>query len=201
MSYTQGHQRRGRSAVALGIRDRPYCASFPHSLPLSCLHTCPCFANTVFMTESIQKLILRLPQVLRQEETKNSILRMGWGSKEMSGAAGHGEHRPHWSSRTDFPSPSECVCHSDYKRAHCGAVTDSGAQKWPTMKDLFPVLLVKTCCIPLDCLNVLKLICLSVCRVINELIGNLVGHLYFFLMFRYPMDLGGRNFLSTPQFL
>ncbi|XP_064444012.1 derlin-1 isoform X4 [Mirounga angustirostris] len=36
--------------------------------------------------------------------------------------------------------------------------------------------------------------------VINELIGNLVGHLYFFLMFRYPMDLGGRNFLSTPQF-
>ncbi|KAF3822735.1 hypothetical protein GH733_008109 [Mirounga leonina] len=37
--------------------------------------------------------------------------------------------------------------------------------------------------------------------VINELIGNLVGHLYFFLMFRYPMDLGGRNFLSTPQFL
>lgn len=38
-------------------------------------------------------------------------------------------------------------------------------------------------------------------RVINELIGNLVGHLYFFLMFKYPMDLGGRNFLSTPQFL
>uniref|UniRef100_A0A673U4Q5 Derlin n=1 Tax=Suricata suricatta TaxID=37032 RepID=A0A673U4Q5_SURSU len=37
--------------------------------------------------------------------------------------------------------------------------------------------------------------------VINELIGNLVGHLYFFLMFTYPMDLGGRNFLSTPQFL
>lgn len=37
--------------------------------------------------------------------------------------------------------------------------------------------------------------------MINELIGNLVGHLYFFLMFRYPMDLGGRNFLSTPQFL
>ncbi|KYO29242.1 derlin-1 [Alligator mississippiensis] len=37
--------------------------------------------------------------------------------------------------------------------------------------------------------------------IINELIGNLVGHLYFFLMFKYPMDLGGRNFLSTPQFL
>ncbi|RXN10224.1 Derlin-1 [Labeo rohita] len=37
--------------------------------------------------------------------------------------------------------------------------------------------------------------------VVNELIGNLVGHLYFFLMFKYPMDLGGRSFLSTPQFL
>ncbi|TRY84535.1 hypothetical protein DNTS_001294 [Danionella cerebrum] len=37
--------------------------------------------------------------------------------------------------------------------------------------------------------------------VVNELIGNLVGHLYFFLMFKYPMDLGGRAFLSTPQFL
>ncbi|XP_065254046.1 derlin-1 [Emys orbicularis] len=37
--------------------------------------------------------------------------------------------------------------------------------------------------------------------IINELIGNLVGHLYFFLMFKYPMDLGGRNFLTTPQFL
>ncbi|XP_077454357.1 derlin-1 [Stigmatopora argus] len=36
---------------------------------------------------------------------------------------------------------------------------------------------------------------------VNELIGNLVGHLYFFLMFKYPMDLGGRSFLSTPHFL
>uniref|UniRef100_A0A672SDG3 Derlin n=1 Tax=Sinocyclocheilus grahami TaxID=75366 RepID=A0A672SDG3_SINGR len=26
--------------------------------------------------------------------------------------------------------------------------------------------------------------------IVNELIGNLVGHLYFFLMFKYPMDLG-----------
>ncbi|XP_062320835.1 derlin-1 [Osmerus eperlanus] len=37
--------------------------------------------------------------------------------------------------------------------------------------------------------------------VVNELIGNLVGHLYFFLMFKYPMDLGGRSLLSTPEFL
>ncbi|KAJ0000141.1 hypothetical protein NQD34_011983 [Periophthalmus magnuspinnatus] len=36
---------------------------------------------------------------------------------------------------------------------------------------------------------------------LNELIGNLVGHLYFFLMFKYPIDLGGRAFLSTPEFL
>ncbi|KAG7277483.1 hypothetical protein CRUP_037354 [Coryphaenoides rupestris] len=35
----------------------------------------------------------------------------------------------------------------------------------------------------------------------NELIGNVVGHLYFFLMFKYPMDLGGRVFLTTPDFL
>ncbi|XP_026228604.1 derlin-1 [Anabas testudineus] len=37
--------------------------------------------------------------------------------------------------------------------------------------------------------------------LINELTGNLVGHLYFFLMYKYPMDLGGRSFLSTPEFL
>lgn len=36
---------------------------------------------------------------------------------------------------------------------------------------------------------------------VDELTGNLVGHLYFFLMFKYPMDLGGRAFLSTPEFL
>lgn len=36
---------------------------------------------------------------------------------------------------------------------------------------------------------------------VDELVGNLVGHLYFFLMFKYPIDLGGRSFLSTPEFL
>jgi len=36
---------------------------------------------------------------------------------------------------------------------------------------------------------------------INELIGILVGHLYFFLMFKYPQDFGGRSFLQTPSFL
>lgn len=76
-----------------------------------------------------------------------------------------------------------------------------GNQNWAAVKSLVPDLLVKTHCISLYCSNVFKLMWLSACRVINELIGNLVGHLYFFLMFRYPMDLGGRNFLSTLQFL
>ncbi|KAM7420307.1 hypothetical protein PAMA_014832 [Pampus argenteus] len=37
--------------------------------------------------------------------------------------------------------------------------------------------------------------------LVDELVGNLVGHLYFFLMFKYPVDLGGRSFLTTPEFL
>ncbi len=36
---------------------------------------------------------------------------------------------------------------------------------------------------------------------INELIGILVGHLYFFLMFKYPQDFGGTAFLRTPAIL
>ncbi|KAI3360606.1 hypothetical protein L3Q82_002473 [Scortum barcoo] len=36
---------------------------------------------------------------------------------------------------------------------------------------------------------------------VSELTGNLVGHLYFFLMFKYPMDLGGRSFLFVPEIL
>lgn len=34
----------------------------------------------------------------------------------------------------------------------------------------------------------------------SELLGIFVGHLYFFLMFKYPQDFGGRQFLSTPNF-
>lgn len=34
-----------------------------------------------------------------------------------------------------------------------------------------------------------------------ELIGIFVGHLYFFLMFKYPQDFGGSRFISTPAFL
>ncbi|XP_045595944.1 derlin-1 [Procambarus clarkii] len=34
-----------------------------------------------------------------------------------------------------------------------------------------------------------------------ELVGILIGHLYFFLMFKYPEDFGGRKLLQTPQFL
>uniref|UniRef100_H3DP20 Derlin n=1 Tax=Tetraodon nigroviridis TaxID=99883 RepID=H3DP20_TETNG len=36
---------------------------------------------------------------------------------------------------------------------------------------------------------------------LNELTGNLVGHLYYFLMFKYPIDFGGQSFLSTPDIL
>jgi len=36
---------------------------------------------------------------------------------------------------------------------------------------------------------------------IFELVGILVGHLYFFLMFKYPQDLGGPVLLQTPSIL
>jgi derlin-1 len=35
----------------------------------------------------------------------------------------------------------------------------------------------------------------------QELLGIFVGHLYFFLMYKYPQDFGGRQFLQTPSFL
>ena len=36
---------------------------------------------------------------------------------------------------------------------------------------------------------------------LKEIIGIFVGHLYFFLMFKYPQDFGGTRFISTPGFL
>lgn len=36
---------------------------------------------------------------------------------------------------------------------------------------------------------------------IMELVGILVGHLYFFLTFKYPQELGGPALLQTPAFL
>lgn len=36
---------------------------------------------------------------------------------------------------------------------------------------------------------------------ILELLGILVGHLYYFLMFKYPQELGGPALLQTPAFL
>ena len=35
----------------------------------------------------------------------------------------------------------------------------------------------------------------------QELIGILVGHLYFFLKFKYPQEFGGADLLKTPQIL
>lgn len=34
-----------------------------------------------------------------------------------------------------------------------------------------------------------------------EFVGILVGHLYFFLTFKYPQDFGGATLLNTPQIL
>ena len=34
-----------------------------------------------------------------------------------------------------------------------------------------------------------------------ELVGIIVGHLYFFLMFKYPQDFGGPSLLATPNFM
>lgn len=34
-----------------------------------------------------------------------------------------------------------------------------------------------------------------------ELIGIVVGHFYYFLMFKYPQELGGPVLLQTPLFL
>jgi len=44
-------------------------------------------------------------------------------------------------------------------------------------------------------------VCVCVCRGWNELLGIFVGHVYFFLMFKYPQDFGGTQFISTPQIL
>lgn len=35
----------------------------------------------------------------------------------------------------------------------------------------------------------------------SQILGILVGHLYFFLSFKYPQDFGGREFLRTPDIL
>lgn len=34
-----------------------------------------------------------------------------------------------------------------------------------------------------------------------SLIGIMVGHLYFFLKFKYPQELGGASYLETPGLL
>ncbi|GMR53103.1 hypothetical protein PMAYCL1PPCAC_23298, partial [Pristionchus mayeri] len=36
---------------------------------------------------------------------------------------------------------------------------------------------------------------------INELLGILIGHTYFFLAFKYPQDHGGESLIRTPEFL
>lgn len=36
---------------------------------------------------------------------------------------------------------------------------------------------------------------------LNELIGILVGHTYYFLAYQYSQDFGGSVIIKTPQFL
>ncbi len=38
-------------------------------------------------------------------------------------------------------------------------------------------------------------------RFLTQLCGIVIGHLYFFLVFKYPQDFGGAHLLQTPQFL
>lgn len=38
-------------------------------------------------------------------------------------------------------------------------------------------------------------------RGLQELVGIIVGHLYFFLMFKYPQEMGGPQLIQTPQIL
>lgn len=38
-------------------------------------------------------------------------------------------------------------------------------------------------------------------RGLQELVGIIVGHLYFFLMFKYPQEMGGPQLIQTPQLL
>ena len=38
-------------------------------------------------------------------------------------------------------------------------------------------------------------------RFLVQLCGIIVGHLYFFLVFKYPQDFGGAQLLKTPSFL
>lgn len=38
-------------------------------------------------------------------------------------------------------------------------------------------------------------------RFLVPLCGIVIGHLYFFLVFKYPQDFGGPHLLQTPSFL
>lgn len=39
------------------------------------------------------------------------------------------------------------------------------------------------------------------CRGYYELIGIIVGHLYYFIKYKYQQDFGGAALLQTPNFL
>ncbi len=35
----------------------------------------------------------------------------------------------------------------------------------------------------------------------SELLGIIIGHLYFFLVYKYPIEFNGPSLISTPQIL
>lgn len=98
------------------------CFSFLASLHFFFAHFfCPFFANTVFMTGSIQKFASS--PILKAGSGESSILRIGWGLKKMS-QLGWRSWTP-WVQQDCFSFSLRMICHPDHKRAHCGAVTDS----------------------------------------------------------------------------
>lgn len=48
---------------------------------------------------------------------------------------------------------------------------------------------------------VLLVVDIIISNPVYAIVGILVGHLYFFLKFTYPQELGGRAFLETPSFM
>lgn len=121
-------------------------------------HICH-FANAVFTSGSIQKLALQLPPTLEAGSSKNRILRMGWGLKEMS------EERLALKS-TGLAGPagwtSRLIQDAFATQTMTGLTVELSptprAQRWAVSKDLSPVLLVKTWGLSLYYSTVFKLL-------------------------------------------
>lgn len=120
-----------------GCRNRGVDSFYPSlllCLSLASLQTCPCFANTVFVTESVQKLATspHPPPLPEAGKWQKQCFENGLGlERDVREAAGLEEPRHHWFRRTDFASHSECARPSDCTRAHCWAVRLPGTGNEP----------------------------------------------------------------------